>query len=133
MAQNLGMRVLHSGLSVPPIPQIPRRIVPRATPETKESTKVEGGPWGLGDLLGPIGITVGKSFDKEKEKPKKDGGAQFLQNAADKAGVSLGPIGLTIGSDLKADSSTDEDDASPPPPPAQSIATMTTAQSDLAG
>jgi ferredoxin len=98
-----------------------RSIIVRSNPDTKDTSKVEKGIAGLGDVLGPIGLTVGKSMDKKENK--KSGGAQMIQKAADAAGVSLGPIGLTIGSDLKG--STDEDDDANYPLN-QSIATMTT-------
>lgn len=127
MLQNLAC-IRHAAPAAPTVAvtsvRKPQRLVAaRATPETKETTKVEKGVAGLGDVLGPIGITVGKSFNNKKEE-KKAGGAQFMQRAQDAVGVSLGPIGLTIGSELKQDnSSSDEDEAAAP---AQSIATLTT-------
>jgi ferredoxin len=102
-----------------------RLVIVRANPDTKENSKIDKGIAGLGDVLGPIGLTVGKSMDKRKEK--KSGGAQIMQNAADKVGVSLGPIGLTIGSDLRGSSDEDDfDDTTAAANLPQSIATMTT-------
>lgn len=120
--------ILQPGVVAPVATNLPaskrqRSIIVRANPDTKETTKIDKGVAGLGDVLGPIGLTVGKSMENKKEK--KSGGAQMLQNAADKAGISLGPIGLTIGSDLKGSSDEDDDDNSTALPP-QSIATMTT-------
>lgn len=114
------------GVVAPVAPVLPaskrqRSLIVRSTPDTKETNKIDKGVAGLGDVLGPIGLTVGKSME-EKTK-KKSGGAQLMQDAADKAGISLGPIGLTIGSDLKG-SSDEDDDATALPP--QSIATMST-------
>ena len=82
---------------------------------------------------GPLGMTWRRgrvlcqsakddTMVEKAEKKTKNAGAQFLQKAADAAGVSLGPIGLTIGSDLVKDS-TDEDESEGE---MESIATMTT-------
>lgn len=57
------------------------------------------------------------------------GGAQLMQRAADAAGVSLGPIGLTVGSDLKGNTSSDASDSSDLESnnqPIESIATLST-------
>lgn len=119
--------IRQSGLVAPGATNLPaskpqRSVIVRSTPDTKDTSKVDKGIAGLGDVLGPIGLAVGKNMDKEKNK--KSGGAQMIEKAADAAGVSLGPIGLTIGSDLKGSSDEDNDDDNALPP--QSIATMTT-------
>jgi len=98
-----------------------------ANSEAKESESVrtDKSGVGLGDLLGPIGLTIGKNVDANKKT--KEGGAQIIQRAADTAGVSLGPIGLTVGSDLHAsDSDTDLTEESSDSN--ESIATMSTEQ-----
>ena len=104
-----------------------RMVTTHATPDTKESVKVEKGPGGLGDVLGPIGLTVGKSFDKRKQK-KEDSSAGVMQRAADAVGVSLGPIGLTIGSNVRHEESSSEDNEqfASSSTPIESMSTMTT-------
>lgn len=98
------------------------KFIVRAEANNGNGPEVDKSTGGLGDLLGPIGLTVGKS--SEGRKNTKVAGAQMMQNAADAAGLSLGPIGLTIGSDLPAgDSDEQEEDYRP-----ESIATMTTAE-----
>lgn len=107
------------------VPRNARRLVARSQQETKqaETSTTDKSMGGLGDVLGPIGLTVGPSME---EKKTKTAGAQIMQRAADAAGVSLGPIGLTIGSDLAASESDSDQDGAEPSTRPRSIATMTT-------
>ena len=88
--------------------------------------RVEKNALGLGDALGPIGLTLGKSLMEDD----RQAGAQLMQRAADAAGVSLGPIGLTIGGELRpgGGGGGGGDAFDPDAPPPESIACMTTAE-----
>jgi ferredoxin len=106
--------------------------VAQSRPETKEtSVRTEKGIGGLGDVLGPIGLTVAgdrESSSTEKQKRSTAAGAQLLNKAADAAGVSLGPIGLTVGSDLQlssVDSNSEGEQEDQPATRLQSIASFT--------
>ena len=123
------MRAMHTpcGKSRPLVsysfPNRPRTVV-RANHDVKEGKSgTEKGIGGLGDILGPIGLTIGASADKEEKKRETAGGAQLLNDAADAAGVGLGPIGLTVGSELRGISDDEDGDASTFAP--QSLSTMT--------
>lgn len=123
------MRAMHTpcGKSRPLVsysfPKRPRTVV-RANHDVKEGKSgTEKGIGGLGDILGPIGLTIGASADKEEKKRETAGGAQLLNDAADAAGVGLGPIGLTVGSELRGISDDEDGDASTFAP--QSLSTMT--------
>lgn len=99
------------------------------------NTQQKKGALGLGDVLGPIGLTVGKDIKLEEAQPEapaapsaaapaaaapkkskkgqQGGAAQQVNRMMDFAGVSLGPIGLTVGSDLQKPSFDEEDGAGP--------------------
>lgn len=92
--------------------------------DTDKKSTINKGLGGLGDVLGPIGLTVGKSLKPEcVAKPAKQGAAQLAQRVQDAAGISLGPIGLTIGSDLGGGTESSGDDDAPPAPSISSIST----------
>lgn len=114
---------------------------PAASPPLT-ANMVDKNMMGLGDVLGPIGLTVGAEVGKKEvrhlgrslfgrvlheavilwrpppahelallacpqftgllaQKQGKEGAAQVLNRVADKAGLSLGPIGLTVGGELE--------------------------------
>lgn len=112
------MRVLqtsfvNSRISVPFAAPRRSKTILRAKNDTKEmNEKTDKGVGGLGDILGPIGLTIGGEVkQKDEKKNTRSAGAQMLNDAADKAGVGLGPIGLTVGSELRglSDEESDED------------------------
>ncbi|KAK9824561.1 hypothetical protein WJX72_011315 [[Myrmecia] bisecta] len=77
-----------------------RQVVRCSANNGRSSEQGGKGKFGLGDLLGPIGLTLGgKLAAKETGKGKAEENS-VVKDVADAAGVSLGPISLSFGDDF---------------------------------